>query len=70
MRMLSRAIIMLAGAVALAGGAIAEGFLVTGHRSVGVAETRGYAGMVMAVLGLGITAWGVFSREGRTSTPQ
>lgn len=65
MRMLSGSIIMLAGGVALAGGAIAEALLVSGHRSVGVAETSGYVGMVMAVLGLGFTAWGALSREGR-----
>ena len=69
MGMLSGAIIMLAGAVALAGGAVAEAHLVSAHRSVGVAETAGYAGMVMAVLGLGVTAWGAFSGEGRSSTP-
>ena len=70
MRMLCGAIVILAGAVGLAGGAIAESLLVTGQRSVGVAETCGYAGMVMAVLGLGITVWGAFSRDGRSSASQ
>lgn len=33
-------------------------------------SATGYTGMIMAVLGLGLTVWGAFSRDSRSPTPR